>query len=70
MVLGWQRAKGHRGKAARKAAMGLPVATAANAVPAHVRRFNEAALEDGTPLDDLAMLTAELGRRLRDKKIR
>jgi hypothetical protein len=50
--------------------MGLPAATAANAVPAHVRRFITAALADGTPLDDLAMLTAELERRLRDKTIR
>lgn len=70
LVLGWQRGRGHRGKAARQAAIGLPTATAANAVPEHVRRFIAAAMADGTPMDDLAMLTAELERRLRGKRIR
>jgi hypothetical protein len=49
--------------------MGLPAATAANAVPSHVRRFIAAALADGTPLDDLAMLTAALESRLRGKRM-
>lgn len=66
LVLGWQRARGH-GKSARQAAIGLPAATAGNAVPAHVRRFITAALADGTAWDDLAMLTAELERRTRGK---
>ncbi len=70
LVLGWQQAKGHGDRGARRAARGLPAATAANAVPAHGRRFITAALADGTPLDELAMLTAELERRLRDKTIR
>lgn len=64
LVLRWQRERGH-GRAARQAAIGLPAATAGNVVPAHVRRFIEAALADGTAWDDLAMLTAELERRMR-----
>lgn len=69
LVLRRQRERqGAHGGNSRQAAIGLPAALAANAVPSHVRRFIAAALADGTPWDDLVMLVEELERLMRGKR--
>jgi hypothetical protein len=66
MVLRWQRERqGGHGRSSRQAVMGLPEAVRGNSTHAHVKRFIEAALADGTPWDDLHMLVAELEKRAR-----
>lgn len=71
LVLKRQKEKhGDPGRKSRLAAMGLPAATAANAVPSHVKRFIAAALADGTPWGDLVMLTTELERQMQGKRVR
>ncbi len=63
-----QERQGAHGRNSRLAAIGLPAATAANAVPTHVKRFIAAALADGTPWDDLVMLVGELERLMQRQR--
>jgi len=49
---------------ARQAAIGLPAALQSRRGRAPIRAFIEAALADGTPLDDLILLAEEFAREV------
>lgn len=63
-VLRWQNHRGRGYANARQAAIGLPAALQSIRGREHVRAFVDAALADGTPLDDLILLAEELAREM------
>lgn len=67
-VLRLQSRRGNGYGNARQAAIGLPVALQANRGRAHVRSFINAAMADGTPIDDLILLAEELAGEMGHNK--
>jgi len=63
-VLRWRHQRGQSFVNARQAAIGLPAALQNSRGREHVRVFIEAALADGTPLDDLILLAEDLAREM------